>query len=117
MNVEIWQDYASCWSVSDAQRSALLPAAVAPGVQYRDPNAEVRGVAELAGYMADFQRAMPGHRFAIRGVEAHHRRSLARWQQLDAAGRAVADGISYAIHDEQGKLADITGFFAARGRP
>jgi hypothetical protein len=111
MNVKLWQAYASCWSAPAAERETQLARLLVEEVRYRDPNAEVEGRGGLSKYMAGFQQALPGHRFEIRSVDAHHGRSLARWRQLDSSGTPVADGMSFAVHDEDGRFREVTGFF------
>ncbi|MBI3685791.1 MAG: nuclear transport factor 2 family protein [Actinobacteria bacterium] len=112
MYTEIWSAYASAWSAPEPQRHDLLDRHVCPDVAYRDPATEVRGRDALSTYMHSFQQGFPGHEFAIVSVESHHGRSLARWELRDHAGRPVQAGISHAVHDEQQRLADVTGFFA-----
>jgi hypothetical protein len=115
MNIDAWQRYANCWSAPAAERNRRLDEEVSRDVHYRDPNMEVSGIDGLASYMSGFQQALPGHRFEIRSVMAHHARSLARWQQVDQQGNPVAEGASFAAHDEQGRFCDITGFFPVAG--
>ncbi|MGV9269117.1 nuclear transport factor 2 family protein [Kitasatospora sp. NPDC003701] len=107
----LWNDYAACWSADPADRPAALGAVAVDEVAYRDPGTEVGSLTELAAYMAGFAGAFPGHRFRIDEVLEHHDRSLARWTQLDGQGEAASTGISTARHHEDGRLADITGFF------
>ena len=44
-------------------------------------------------------------------MSAHHDRSLARWDMIDAAGSIVSPGVSFAVHTKEQKLLYITGFF------
>ncbi|GAA2866124.1 hypothetical protein Acy02nite_38840 [Actinoplanes cyaneus] len=111
MNTDIWHAYAAAWTAPAAERRTLLERHVSPEVAYRDPGIEVRGRDELAGYMHDFGQAMPGLRFAIVAVDAHHDRSLAHWEMRDPDDVAVQNGISHAAHDAEQRLTDITGFF------
>jgi predicted ester cyclase len=113
MTIETWRLYAQCWSQTQDERRAALSQHVTDDVRYRDPNTEVAGRDALAAYMAGFQHAFPGHCFEIREVVAHHDRSVAWWRQLDPCGHAVHDGVSFAAHDETGRLRDITGFFGS----
>jgi hypothetical protein len=111
MHTDTWHAYAAAWSAPDEQRRALLDQHVGPQVAYRDPTIEVHGQDALSEYMHAFQQAYPRHRFAIVGVDAHHDRSLARWQLRDGDEAPVQDGVSHAIHDAEHRLVDITGFF------
>jgi hypothetical protein len=113
MTNELWATYAQCWSASGDDRARVLADVTASDVRYRDPQAEAHGRESLSAYMGQFQKGFPGHRFGITRVDAHHGRSLARWELLDPNGTAVQRGISYAVHDGEGRLAEITGFFPA----
>jgi hypothetical protein len=115
MNIEMWKSYARCWSLASEARAELLPQLTAEAVRYRDPYAEIAGREAFAAYMAGFQKGFPGHSFAIDDVAAHHDGSLARWRQVDGEGRVVCNGISYAAHDPDGRLREITGFFPQTG--
>lgn len=107
-----WNEYAACWSTPTEARRERLTQHVTDDIAYRDPLSEViTGVDPLSGYMGGFQEMFPGHRFSIQRVFAHHDRSLAWWEQLDQNGELVADGMSAARHDEDGRLTDIVGFF------
>jgi hypothetical protein len=107
----MWQSYSTCWSTPEGERSQTLARRVSSDVQYRDPNVEVAGIDALSKYMDGFQRQFPGHRFQIADVVEHHGRSCARWRHLDAAGQVRGEGVSFAQHDAEGRLRDITGFF------
>jgi hypothetical protein len=61
--------------------------------------------------MTRMQAIFPGHTFEVFAVDAHHRHSVARWRLLDAHGNHIANGLSHAVHDADGRLADITGFY------
>ncbi|MFB8135375.1 MULTISPECIES: nuclear transport factor 2 family protein [Streptomyces] len=107
----LWNDYAACWSAEPADRLGALGAVAVDEVAYRDPGTEVGSLTELAAYMAGFAQAFPGHRFRIDEVLEHHDRSLARWTQLGGQDETASTGVSAARHYEDGRLADITGFF------
>jgi hypothetical protein len=104
MTLEQWQRYGSIWSLPASERDRQLAECVAPDVTYADPNMTVQGLGAFSSYMAGFQKAFPGHSFKIRGVRAHHGRSLARWDQLDAQGSVVAPGISMAEASADGRF-------------
>ncbi|MFD8002798.1 nuclear transport factor 2 family protein [Streptomyces mirabilis] len=107
----LWNDYAACWSADPADRLAALGAVAVDGVDYGDPGTAVGSLTELAACMAGFAQAFPGHRFRIDEVLEHHDRSLARWTQLGGQDETASTGVSAARHHEDGRLADITGFF------
>jgi hypothetical protein len=108
---ERWERYAACWSAADGERARRLVECVTEDVVYRDPNTTVESASGLAAYMDGFRQAFPADRFLIDHVDEHHGRSLARWRQVGAGGDSVQHGISSAVHDADGNLIDITGFF------
>jgi len=111
LTTQHWQSYADCWSLDPEVRATQLTEHTTDTVRYRDPTTELAGHHSLANYMQGFSVAYPGHRFVIRDVHDHHGRSLARWTQLDATGTIVMHGASTAVHAEDGRLAEIDGFF------
>ena len=111
MSVDAWRGYAQCFATSGQERQRLMTAHLSPSVVYRDPNTEVHGYEAFAAEMTRTQAVFPGHTFEILAVDAHHRHSVARWRLLDVEGKHVANGLSHAVHDADGRLADITGFY------
>ena len=111
MSIDTWRNYARCFSTSDDERQRLMAAHLSPKVIYRDPNTEVHGHEAFAAEMTRMQTAFPGHTFEVFAVDAHHNHSMARWRLLDAEGNHVTNGLSHGIHDTDGRLADITGFY------
>lgn len=113
-----WDLYTSAWNetAKDAKAAALAASAHADCV-YRDPTHKVDGHAALLEHMLDFHRDVPNGRFDTTHFEAHHGRSLARWNLLDASGKMVGDGSSFCEYDAQGKLVTMTGFFPVAPPP
>jgi predicted ester cyclase len=111
MTLEQWRRYAGIWSLDADRRERELAACVAGDVSYTDPNVSIAGLRAFSDYMAGFQRGFPGHSFHIRAVSAHHACSVARWDQLDAAGAVVAPGISFAESGSDGRIQRVRGFF------
>jgi len=107
----LWPRYAQLWSTDAAARAERMSACLVDGVHYTDPNVALNGQEALHGYMAGFQQAMPGCAFHIDQVKAHHDRSLAWWRLRAADGQTLQHGMSSARHAEDGRLAEITGFF------
>ena len=110
---QLWQRYADLWSTDATHDSPEFEACLAEDIRYCDPNGPVAGRDALARYMAGFRATMPGTRFRIDGVAAHNGRTLSRWHLQGADGAVLQTGRSFAQHDEQGRLRDITGFFDA----
>ena len=69
------------------------------------------GRAELSDYMGGFQQSFPGASFEILEVVEHHGRSLTRWALRSPEGAVAHLGGSFATHDAEGRLKDISGFF------
>lgn len=112
----LWPRYAKIWSSDPAMRERELQACLADDATYCDPNGPLSGRAALSGYMGGFQQSVPGGRFEILQVISHNGRSLARWALLGADGAVMQLGASFALHDEQGRLRSISGFFPLTGR-
>lgn len=109
--MEQWERYAACWSMASTERGNALHDVVDQVVTYRDPGTTVAGLVAFGEYMDSFGSAFPGARFVIDDVLSHHERSLASWHQESADGTITMHGWSCAIHSDDGRLSDITGFF------
>ncbi len=108
---QLWQRYADLWSTHNDDGSPEFDACLHEECRYCDPNGPVTGRAALADYMARFRQTMPGATFRIASVAAHNDRTLSEWSLHAAGGALLQTGRSFARHDEQGRLRDITGFF------
>lgn len=107
-----WETYVAAWrSTSELEKRAALEQAVANHAEYRDPLAETKGHDSLLDYMRGFHEQAPGVFFATTYFLAHHDRSIARWNMVDANGNILGDGISYGQYGSDGKLVAMTGFF------
>lgn len=106
----IWSHYAACWSLTPEIREEELAVCVTADVQYVDPNTITNGLSELAEYMEGFRSTSPASSFRIDTVASHHDASMARWSLLDAEGRCVGAGTSFA-NEQDGLLKNVTGFF------
>jgi hypothetical protein len=107
-----WETYGSAWKAGtrEEKRAALL-ASVARDCTYRDPVSELRGHDALVDYMLAFHQQIPGGHFVITYFCTHHDRSVAKWNMVDASGKALGDGVSYGEYGADGKLVAMTGFF------
>jgi hypothetical protein len=108
---ELWTRYAAIWSASQAARALEMEQCLAAAPRYADPNVSLDGRTALSAYMGQFQASMPGCRFSIDRVAEHHARSLASWRLVDRNGAELQSGVSFARHDDDGRLEDISGFF------
>ncbi|MBE7209851.1 MAG: nuclear transport factor 2 family protein [Gluconacetobacter diazotrophicus] len=109
----IWHTYQKAWSdVSPDTRRELLARSVSEDGVYTDPLAVCRGHDALQSYIEAFRQSMPGAAFKNHRFTAHHEQSHAEWTLYDAQGREVQPGNSYARFGEDGRLTQVTGFFA-----
>jgi SnoaL-like protein len=108
----VWERYVGSWGVRDAaKKQAIFATCLASACIYADPLTTAHGWDELAQYMLDLERQIPGAHFVTDQFFAHHRRSVARWRMLNGAGTTLGEGISYAEYDDQDRLTCMTGFF------
>jgi putative intracellular protease/amidase len=63
--------------------------------------------------MAAFSDELPGHRFVIDRVAAHHQRSIAHWTLRAPDDGTVMTGTSAGTHADDGYLVVINGFFVS----
>jgi hypothetical protein len=107
----LWSRYAKIWSSDPDRRESELQDCLADDATYCDPNGPLSARSALSDYMGGFQKSVPGGRFEIIQVVAHNGRSLARWALLGADDAILQLGASFALHDDQGRLQSISGFF------
>ena len=107
-----WEQYAAAWKATTREaKQAALAASTAATVTYRDPLAMAEGHTALVDYMTAFHAQVPGGWFATTYFLAHHDRSLAKWNMVDAGGTVIGTGVSYGEYDPRGQLVAIAGFF------
>jgi hypothetical protein len=107
-----WERYAGAWKAASREEKAVaLRESVAVGCVYRDPLGIASGHDELIAYMLEFHKQVPGGHFETTYFQAHHGRSIARWNMCDGSGKVIGQGISHGEYDEAGHLIAMTGFF------
>ncbi len=110
---DVWETYAQAWSrVDQARRQQLLEQSVSPECIYTDPLIQVQGHDALSNYMESFQKNTPGRTFVTTNFQEHHDQSLAQWNMADGEGKVLSPGTSFARYDADGRLKQMTGFFA-----
>ncbi len=113
----IWETYASAWKATGAKaKAAALSTSVADHAVYRDPLCQAEGHDKLIEYMTSFHEQVPGGHFETTYFQAHHDRSVAKWNLRNGQGLVVGEGVSYGEYDADGKLASMTGFFESPPR-
>lgn len=112
-DAQVIERYFGTWNEPDAARRQELAASVfSPQGRYVDPLADVRGPAGFAGMVGSVQEQFAGHTFRLAsGIERHHDRLRFAWDMVAADGSVAVTGIDVAHVDEDGRLADVTGFF------
>ena len=107
-----WEAYASIWKLdgADAKRAACEKA-LRPDCIYRDPLTERKGWEDLIQYMVEFHQQVPGGHFVTQYFNAHHGRSIARWNMVSGDGTVLGEGISHGEYSDDGRLRAMTGFF------
>ena len=111
------QDYCLAWSTADDDaRAALLARVWADAGVYSDPSAQVRGRAALHAHIGGMHAKMPGTRIVLSTqVSQHHGYLYFGWQMITADGDVRIDGVDFAQVDENGRIAQIVGFFGPPG--
>jgi hypothetical protein len=108
-------NYFEMWNETDADRRRdVIAATWSPGAGYVDPMFEAVGHDALGEMVATVHKQFPGHRFRLtEAVEGHHDRARWGWELAGPTGAPVAAGVDFAVLDTEGRLREVTGFFAA----
>ncbi|HEV3484920.1 MAG TPA: SRPBCC domain-containing protein [Vicinamibacterales bacterium] len=103
-----WSDPAA------ATRDAALSAIAAREVRFRDRFSCIAGDAELRAQLAAVHHFMPGMRLERRGDVRHCQwHVLADWVAVGSDGQERGRGTNVFVLDPDGRIADVTGFWAA----
>ena len=107
-----WAIYTQSWRepVAD-KRLRIFQEVLTETCVYTDPNIQVTGYTQLAQYMDDFQKMLPGGHFEITAFKTHHQQSFAEWNMLDGQGKFIQKGVSFGRYGADQKLLAMTGFF------
>ncbi|OLB76481.1 MAG: polyketide cyclase [Actinobacteria bacterium 13_2_20CM_2_71_6] len=103
------------WNETDpARRRDVIAQTWSPVASYVDPMFSAEGYDGLDAMVSGVQERFPGHRFRLTDpVDVHHDR--ARWGWEFAApdgGMPIAAGVDFAMLAADGRLGEVTGFFA-----
>jgi hypothetical protein len=106
--------YFEMWNQTDqARRRAAIATAFAPDAHYVDPLLEATGADALDATVGGFQAQYPAHHFElVGGVDRHHDRARWGWQLVNPDGAAIVAGVDFAEVADDGRLRQVTGFFA-----
>lgn len=109
--------YCAVWSCPDARaRAERLDAIWGTGAAYTDPSVRAVGAEELLAHIARVHDTWPDIEVARHGpVDAHHRTARFRWRAVDGQGGTLVDGLDVVTFLDDGRLADVVGFFEDGG--
>ena len=111
---QLWQRYSRIWSADRPTRTVELEACLASTCSYCDVNGMIEGHEALSNYMEGFQHSVKDSKFRILSVINHHDRMLAEWQLVGPNDTILQTGRSFATVADDGRLANITGFFDSK---
>jgi uncharacterized protein YndB with AHSA1/START domain len=105
----------SAWSDPEtATRERALTDICASEVRFRDRFSHVSGVGEVKAQLAAVHRFMPGMRLERRGDIRHCQwHVLADWIARAADGQERGRGTNLFVFDQDGRIAEVTGFWAS----
>ena len=108
----VWDTYTASWKTESAtEREALFAQSLDPTCAYNDPLASTQGWTQLATYMDEFHRQVPGGHFVTHYFACHHQQSIAKWNMLDGNHQVIGEGVSYGRYNDHNLLVSMTGFF------
>jgi hypothetical protein len=110
---DIVRRYVATWNETDAgRRRALIDELYAADGGYTDPTAELRGPAEIDGYVAAMQAQLPGHVLTLAGgVDGHHSQARFTWQAATpGAAEPTLVGFDVIATDGDGRIRQVYGF-------
>jgi hypothetical protein len=115
---KIYEKYVEGWkSVSEEQRRKSTSEAVADDAQYVTPQHESGGRQTMIDDMAAFQKRVPGGRFDIGDVSAHHDVALLTWLLVKADGKVAAQGHDEIRVSAEGKIVSLITFSNSVPKP
>jgi hypothetical protein len=110
--------YFAGWNETDPQRRReIICATWAAGASYVDPLFAAVGHDALEAMVVAVHERFPGYHFRLTGaIDAHHDRARWGWELAGPDGEPpVAVGVDFATLAPDGRLCDVTGFFAQPG--
>ena len=106
--------YFAMWNESDpARRRAAIEQAWSADASYLDPMFAAQGADGLDALADGVHQQYPGHRFRLTDpVDAHHDRARWGWEFGPEGGAPIIAGVDFAVLAPDGRLREVTGFFA-----
>jgi len=112
---EVVANYFEMWNESNPQRRrAVIEKVWSRDASSVDPLNAVSGWDGIDDMVAGLQSTYPGHRFRQSSeIDEHHDRIRFAWEFTDADGAVQLAGLDVVRLDDDGRFADLTGFFGA----
>jgi len=112
-----WELYTSSWKAESVEeKRTIYELCLDTQCEYNDPVTKTKGWDDLASYMLDFHKQIPGGHFVTNYFLAHNNQSIAKWVMRNRENTVLGEGVSYGKYNEAGKLVAMTGFFETPGR-
>jgi hypothetical protein len=107
----IAKNYIAAWNETDAaRREALLEAAFAADISYRDPIMQGDGRDGVSALIGGVQQQFPGFRFALKGTpDGYADKIRFSWELGPEGAEAPIEGTDIGVIEE-GRLKTVTGF-------
>jgi SnoaL-like domain len=111
---QVVEGYIATFNESHAdRRRELIDAVYTADGTYTDPNVDLRGAAEIDGFVAATQQRFPGYRFTLGGpVDAHHNQARFQWFGGPAEEPDRYVGFDVIVTDD-GRIRSVYGFMDA----
>lgn len=105
--------YGAAWLEPDAERRLeYLERCWSENGCYTDPTVSLEGRQALADHIGGFHAQMPGARIELTsGASAHHTRLYFKWRMVGADGKVAVEGVDFGRIADDGRIAEIVGFF------
>ena len=109
--------YCAAWRETDAAaRATILEAVWHEEGRYRDPTADVTGRAALSDLIDQTQARFPaGQVIRLSPVDAHHDCFRFTWTMQLGEGKQLPESIDFGRIAEDGRIAEVVGFFGLIG--
>ena len=108
---QVVERYIATFNETDGdRRRELIDALYAADGTYTDPNVDLRGPAQIDGFVATTQQQFPGYTFALgSSIDAHHGQARFQWHggPADEPDRYV--GFDVIVTDD-GRIRSVYGF-------
>ncbi len=112
------EGYFAMWNESDPQRrQKIIGATWDADSNYVDPLFTATGYEALDALVVAVHERFPGYQFTMtEAIDTHHDRARWGWALGDPNGETpVAVGVDFATLAADGRLREVTGFFAQTG--